>query len=364
MSDQRPVVRLGQTAARQAETAAAVRPVIAHTPPLPAIDFGKMGQAAPGLPQTPNNIPPADVVVFCWADAEWAALQHVFVSGNQPMPYSDAGTSSWGGWKKFSKGIPGDAPRGMTYWGYYRLVTVGPERVLLFKSNVHLDEGQTYLEQLVELLIQDVTPKLILSTGTAGGARLQDAIGTVNVVSAGTLFESQGAQPTWPVYSDAWRPASTLIGAPSFRSQLFAIPTTSADLQSLATQFNKGHHTTYALADLDPGGLDAGAPVPAVNDLTPKGSLLTATSFVVANTNGNYANYACVEMDDAVIGKVCNAKNVQFGFVRNISDPVQNGALPAKIQGDWGSFVYEAYGFYTSYNGALAAWAILSAATQ
>nr|WP_321984365.1 hypothetical protein [uncultured Lichenicoccus sp.] len=38
---------------------------------------------------------------------------------------------------------------------------------------------------------------------------------------------------------------------------------------------------------------------------------------------------------------------------------MQNAALPAKVQGDWGSVVYDAYGFYTSCNGALAAWAVL-----
>lgn len=39
------------------------------------------------------------------------------------------------------------------------------------------------------------------------------------------------------------------------------------------------------------------------------------------------------------------------------SDPVQSAALPAEVQASWGSAVYDAYGFYTSFNGALAAWA-------
>jgi hypothetical protein len=64
-------------------------------------------------------------------------------------------------------------------------------------------------------------------------------------------------------------------------------------------------------------------------------------------------------MDDAVIGEACAASRTAYGFVRNLSDPVQNSALPAKTQGDWGSAIYDAYGFYTSYNGAVAAWAML-----
>jgi hypothetical protein len=30
------------------------------------------------------------------------------------------------------------------------------------------------------------------------------------------------------------------------------------------------------------------------------------------------------------------------------------------VQGNWGSAVYDAYGLYTSYNGAVAAWAMLA----
>jgi hypothetical protein len=90
-------------------------------------------------------------------------------------------------------------------------------------------------------------------------------------------------------------------------------------------------------------------------------SLLTTPTFVVGTTDGQYQSYTCIEMDDAIIGQVCSASNVAFTFVRNVSDPVQNAALPASMQGNWGSAIYDCYGLYTSYNGALAAWALLAA---
>ncbi len=360
MSDRFRLARLGQSKP-VAETAAEKRPSIQNTPSLPAIDYAALGKAAPGLPANPTTIPKADAVVLCWAEAEWAPLQHVFVSGAQAMPYSNRTKSSWPGWEKFSAGVPANAPSGLTYWGYYRLVTVGSKSVLLFKSNTHLSEGQTYLEQMIQALIAHVQPKLILSTGTAGGARLGDPIGTVNVVDGGTLFEKTGQPSSWPSYKNAWAPAWSLLQSAPFASQLFAVPTTGADLESLVSQFNAIHKASYTLADLNPKGLNMGAKTPALHDLTPATTLLTATSFVVATTSGNYAQFACVEMDDAVIGKVCDASQVAFGFVRNVSDPVQSAALPTSTQGDWGSFVYDAYGFYTSYNGALAAWGILAA---
>jgi nucleoside phosphorylase len=352
----RPLKRLGVTAVEAAEPG----PVIQHTPPLPVIDFGKVGKTAPAVTASPVGLPRADVIVLCWAESEWAALQHVFVSGSQAMPYSDAGRSSWPGWSKLTSP---QAPHGVTegYWGYYRLVSSGQKEVLLFKSNVHLDEtnGQANLEQLVQLFAKSVKPSLVLSTGTAGGARTGDPIGTVNVVNSGTLLET-GAPATWPRYSNAWLPSWELVQAPSFTQQLMAIPTTNADLQSLARQFNSRYGTHYALSELDPDNLCSGAPVPTVSNLTPGTSLLTATSFAVATTSGNYQQFACIEMDDAVIGEACNTAGIAFGFARNISDPVQNAALPSTDQGRWGEFVYQAYGFYTSYVGALVAWAILS----
>ena len=78
-------------------------------------------------------------------------------------------------------------------------------------------------------------------------------------------------------------------------------------------------------------------------------------------TDGQFKDFACIEMDDAVIGKVCKKEGVEFGFVRNISDPVQNAQLPSSVQGNWGSAVYDAFGMYTSYNGALVAWALIEA---
>ena len=101
------------------------------------------------------------------------------------------------------------------------------------------------------------------------------------------------------------------------------------------------------------------ASLPAINNLTPAGTaLVTAKSFVVATTAGNLAKFACVEMDDAVIAKAASGKTA-LGSVRNISDPIQNAQLPEKVQGTWGEAIYTTYGMYTSYNGAIAAWALL-----
>jgi hypothetical protein len=337
-------------------------PVIASTPDLPVIDWSGVGQVAPVLlAETGSGLPVADVVVITWADAEWAAMQHVFCAGGVVMPYSARDTGAWSGWTKYAVGMPKSSVAGWSFWGEWRLVEIAGKRVMLFKSNTHLDwPGQTELVAMMQMLIREVKPGLVLSIGTAGGAMVGDHVGTVRAVSAGTLYEVGKAQGSWPVYKNAWTSVDSVLHAGGFGSMLFPVPTTESDLQGLCSQFNKYYGTSYSIFDLDPDGLNSGDTLPKVFDETGGAvSLLTTPTFVVGTTAGTYATYACIEMDDALIGEVCGAAGVAFGFVRNVSDPVQNAVLPAEIQGSWGSAVYDAYGIYTSFNGALAAWAML-----
>jgi hypothetical protein len=359
-SSHNPKARFGLTL--QQARASASHFAIAAAPPLPAVDFAAVGKAAPALPATPAHIlPKASAVVITWAEAEWAAMQQVFCGG-ATMPYSDRARSTWPGWQMYSSALPAGAPNGWTYWGYYRLVHVGATPVLLFKSNTHLDfPGAKYLQALIDLLVQKVTPAVILSIGTAGGSKPSDHIGTVRAVSAGTLYEAGKPQASWPLYANAWQGSNAILTNANFKQLLLPVPTHSADLQALCTQFNKLHNASYTLAQLDPDGLNLGDPIPQIDNQTGSGaSLLTTPTFVVGTTNGNYQNYTSIEMDDAVIGAACASSNTAFGFIRNLSDPAQNAALPAGVQGGWGSAVYDAYGFYTSYNGAVAAWAMLA----
>ena len=360
ISGHNPKARFGMTLQ---EARAASDFAIADAPPLPPVDFAAVGKSAPVLLSTPaGKLPKASAVVITWAEAEWAAMQHVFCAGGGSMPYSDRSRGTWPGWQQYSSNMPAGSTTGWTYWGYYRLVQAGGTTVLLFKSNTHLDfPGAHYLELLIDLLIREVAPSVILSTGTAGGAKPGDHIGTVRAVSAGTLYETGQPQADWPLYENAWRGSSTTLANANFSRLLFAIPTRNSDLQALCAQFNQRYGSSYTLSQLDPDALNLGDASPQIDNQTGSGtSLLTAATFLVGSTAGTYQTYACIEMDDAVIGAACAASRTPYGFVRNLSDPVQNSALPSKAQGNWGSAIYDAYGFYTSYNSALSAWAMLA----
>ena len=266
-------------------------PTIANTPALPVINWSQIGQVAPTLlDDASSGLPSADAIVLTWADAEWAALQHVFCASGSTMPYSNRNTGSWSGWNKYSTGIPSNAPSDWTFWGEWRSVQIGSAMVMLFKSNTHLDyPGQTYLTDLIQLLIQQVKPDLILSIGTAGGAQIGDHVGTVRAVSAGTLYEQNIAPASWPVYQNSWTAIGTVLENQGFAGLLLPIPTTATDLQSLCTQFNQYYNASFSLSDLDPDGLNSGDRLPGIHNQTGGAtSLLTTPTFVVGTTSGDY----------------------------------------------------------------------------
>ncbi|HEU5315199.1 MAG TPA: hypothetical protein VFX49_03760, partial [Chloroflexota bacterium] len=69
---------------------------------------------------------------------------------------------------------------------------------------------------------------------------------------------------------------------------------------------------------------------------------------------------SCVEMDDAVVAMEATAKQVNFGFVRNVSDSLIDAKLPRVLHAPWATITYKRCGLRTSYNGALATWAVIA----
>jgi nucleoside phosphorylase len=337
----------------------AFEPHLDGLPPLPAVDWDAAGLPAPTALETPDTLPHADVVLIAWTTYEWAATHHIFCDSGVPMTYADTERDPFPGWVK-DGGVP-DASERWDYWGYYRLIEVAGRRVLLYKSNTHLDyPGRAALTALVERLIAEVKPGLILSSGTAGGANAHDHVGTVVVVKAASLYE--GGQPAggWPRWSSRWQAPAGAFAAPGLQGLLMAIPITTGGLQELADQLNASEHSGYTLDQLDPLGLNRPDAVPAIRDFSAGAeSLLTASSFVVGTTDERLAVYACVEMDDAIVAEACSGGGVEYGSVRNLSDPAQSPQLPSSTQGSWGKAVCHAFGVYTSFNGALTARAAL-----
>jgi hypothetical protein len=95
---------------------------------------------------------------------------------------------------------------------------------------------------------------------------------------------------------------------------------------------------------------------------------ILTTDFFEYGTSTNHLEVegSGVEMGDAALGLACSELDdaPKWAVVRNMSDPVINGDLPAgefrlNEQTTWAVGYYTAYGRYTSIMSSLASWAII-----
>jgi hypothetical protein len=349
---------------------------------LPPIDWASIGVQAPA-PVTVNYqgpaapLPAADIVMFTWTDAEWSAMDHVFLHG--ALQGQSESTTLIHKWLQYSKSAPVGDSQGGKLWGYYQLIDIQGQsgaktRVLLMKSDSHLAHPPWIngLESMVKAVVTDANPKQIYSIGTAGGASINQHLGDVAITNGGTLElhikDNTPSGLNGRTFTSNWFPDLSLIP----KAQQLFVPlnkfATQSSLASVLAAAKNGKDgkllAPFSLTDLLNAALDPanlGSPKAVNFKGTP---LLTTDFYFIAPGN---TNYAALEMDDAVIGFAATQANVNFVFVRNISDtlvPAQtpaNQLIPSEARQAWSSAVYDAYGLYTSFNGALAAWAAIAA---
>ncbi len=344
-------------------------------PPLPAIDWASIGRVASEPVQVsgigPDDpLPGADSVIMTWTDAEWAALDHVFCASESPLPNRESSTGSdapwrrsWEpfrrGWDAIAPSLPAKAPsRIAKAWGSWRMVRFPDtgRTALLFKSDMHLttDGPAVPLRQLVTLLSEECRPEMLITTGTSGGARLGDPIGSV-VLTPSARFRLTGSYANLPFNGKEFsaRSAPDAEEVAKMSPLLFETPVDQQDLEDLAAQVQGYDLAQLENAAIEPGHIAPGARVTS-------DPALTDNAYAAATTDGAYDAYACLEMDDAVIAMICAGRGQEFAVVRNISDPVLNPGIPDDVLQHWSYLVYHTYGLYTSFNGALCAWSLVS----
>jgi nucleoside phosphorylase len=357
-----------------------------YPPVLPVINWAKVaGSSAPSvLPfkytdgSTP--LPKADIVVMTWTEAEWLALDHVFVQN--AITQSGSTEIFEKQWYLFSRGSPASAGASARLWGFYKLVEIKGAggksfKVLLFKSDAHLAHPPYIgsLEALVTTLAQEVEPSRIYSIGTAGGANSTQRLGDVAITNAAklqlTLKVNDTVAYNGQTFScQTWFPDTGLLAktASGLFLSLGSIATL-LELGDMLTQLHAQHKQTasFTLADLmnsalDPTNLGTAAATPM------KGvPLLTTDNYYIAPGN---TSYAALEMDDAVIAYAAGQQKVDYVFVRNISDPMvpaqtaSGTPIPAEVREDWSSAIYSHFGLYSSFNGALTTWATIAASAS
>lgn len=329
-------------------------------------------QPLPTLPDPEAPLPQADILVVTWTVAEQDALADVLTpkfSRDEWYRYKHLFDQQYK--DKIRLGAPAQKARRLGSWF---LTQIGTKKVLCYKSELHLNQdgiatgpGTATLpvKDMFRQLIEEVKPKLVITTGTSGGVYLEHDLGDV-VVTRGAKFRladefknepfnGKSYRCPWDIDTAFFDKARELMGL--YKDRLkepgFAPPTKRYPFSGplIETQQN--------IPDIR---LDGVAEIPAFHPIL-------TTDFFEFGTSGNHLELegCAVEMGDAVLGLVCDEmSNPPLWLVaRNLSDPQINADLPTiprslDMQVHWAVWYYEKYGYWTSVMSALATWGVIA----
>src|SRR5581483_2334457 len=288
------------------------------------------------------------VLVVTWTVDEGHALSRVLTPGkdsrNDYLSYTHNYASIS---KRMSKGSPAvQAKRLGAYW----TATIGTKKIVVFKSDSHLSQDSKKAPKGNETLpnadvwkqiITEVQPKLVITTGTAGGIGSQCEVGDV-VVSPIVRFDCQ----KW-LKSEPFHDAHYQDGA--IKAKYFAKAKTlfKANAGQLPKDNSRPPKSTQS------SGLPACA--------------LTTDFFgfdTSKNTYGLQNLGAVSEMGDAVLGLVMSqigANAPRWVAVRNVSDPQIKSEGTLRDQAALAAQIYKGFGRWSSVCSAIVCWAIIAA---
>lgn len=306
----------------------------------------KTGPAPRGRESSP--LPHADVLVVTWTVDEGHALSRVLTPGkdsrNDYRSYKHNYASIA---KKMRKGCPArDAKRLGAYW----TTMIGKKKVVIFKSDSHLSQdtrkvapgaGTLPNQDVWKQIITEVRPKLVITTGTAGGIGKQCEVGDV-IVSPIVRFDCQ----KW-LKSEPYHDAHYQDGSPNPK------------------YFAKARSLFKANAGQLPK--DNTRPPKIVRSAGLSSSVLTTDFFGFDTSNDHFGLQglgAVSEMGDAVLGLVehqVGSKAPRWVAVRNVSDPQIKAEGTIKQQSHTAAQIYKGFGRWSSVCSAIVCWALVAA---
>jgi nucleoside phosphorylase len=341
----------GRTAEAMARSAALPEapPTLSHYQPVEWPD-GLAPQPAAKAPSG-ESLPDADVLIVTWTVEEGSALAHVLTPGCESNPPTKSHPAKPGilYWKPYTKNYaaisaemnPRCPARQKERLGTYWTAKIGGQKITLFKSDSHMSQDgpedlATTPNRLVwKQIIEDCKPKLVITTGTAGGIGSSAEVGDV-VVSRFVTFDSGGSTPQFEPF-DCPKDVPTAFldtGHDLFAANAGSLPKTNTRRPRIV-------HGKSARSGV----------------VTTKGFQYDDT----ANTFGLKGKGDACEMGDAVLGYVCRelgADAPDYAMVRNVSDPEIDSADPdAPRLANW---IYEHFGRWSSVCSAIMCWAIVA----
>ncbi len=228
--------------------------------------------------------------------------------------------------------------------GSYFSTTIAGKRALCFKSELHFsqDGPQMPIANLWKQLIAEVKPKLVITTGTAGGIGAAEELGDV-IVSQAVRFDCTRDFKAKPFHNAVYATSKLKTASMAEAQKLFAA--------------NASHLPASKRA---PKIFTKAAPEVKIDDV------VTTDFFAYDDTDNSFGLQSlgsAVEMGDAVLGLVIQELGdaaPQWAAVRNVSDPqMATAGLTAKEVRAKAGQIYEKFGYWTTIPSAIACWAVV-----
>jgi len=294
-----------------------------------------------------GRLPRADVLLATWTVDEGHALSRVLTPGkdsrNDYIPYThNFATIS----KKMRAGCPA---KQLQRLGAYWVTKINGTKVVVFKFDSHLSQdtktppkaGETLPNYDVwKQIIEEVQPKLVITTGTAGGIGKEWEVGDV-VVSPVVRFDCQKWLKNAPFHAAVFRD-----GLPNMKFMATAKKLFKANSDQLPPENTRSPKIFLAKG--------------------PAKSVLT-TDFFGFDTSSNHYKLqglgSVSEMGDAVLGQLAaDLKNPsRWVAVRNVSDPQIKSVGTIEKQAQLAAQIYKGFGRWSSVCSAIVCWALIAA---
>jgi hypothetical protein len=293
-------------------------------------------------------LPKADALVVTWTVDEGHALSRVLTPGkdsrNDYVSYKHNFATIA---KKMRRGCPAlEAGRLGAYW----TARIGAKTVVVFKSDSHLSQdtkvapkaGETLPnEDLWRQIIKEVSPSLVITTGTAGGIGKECEVGDV-VVSPIVTFDCQ----KW-LKKEPFRDSTFRSGAIKTKNFTIARRLFKANAGQLPQDNTRAPRITIGTNN--------------------KSAVLTTDFFGFDTSDNHYGLQklgAVSEMGDAVLGLLgsrASAQKTAWVAVRNVSDPQIKAEGTLKEQAHAAAQIYKGYGRWSTVCSAIVCWALITA---
>jgi nucleoside phosphorylase len=300
------------------------------------------GPAPIGRSDSP--LPRADVLLVTWTVDEGHALSRVLTPGKDSRDDYRSYTHNYRAIaRKMRAGCPArQAKRLGAYW----TTSIGGTKVVVFKSDSHMSQDGPDLPNVDVWgqLIEEVKPKLVITTGTAGGIGKEFEVGDV-VVSPVVRFDCLKTFKNKPFHDAHYSSTPTATKYLPMAKILF---------KANAGQLPKDNTRTPKIIRVSTAAVS---------------SSVVTTDFFGFDTSDNRFKLRGIgsvsEMGDAVLGLVSQKLGVhapRWVAVRNVSDPqIKADGLTVKQQAAMAASIYKGFGRWSSVCSAIVCWALIAA---